>query len=520
MSFLSKYKFLIILLILLVFSFSTFNLVEVGLMEARNFQTANEIIEDDNWLLPTLNGEPRYQKPPLPTWITALSVLISNSKSIIFYRLPAIIFLFVIGLTSYFFSIKIKLNNKESIINALITISSFYIIAIIFEAPWDIFAHGFMFLGIYYLLENKLSNRQKIIAGIFIGLSIMSKGPISIYALLTPFLLSYFLVYRKLNYKNIIQVLLISIIFGSSWYIYVYTQDYQTLMEISSQETENWSNYNVKPLYYYWDFFINSGIWAIPAITSLILPFTKNSITIRKTHLLTCYWVIFSVILLSLIPEKKTRYLMPVLIPLALNTGFYINYIIKYSSDKINSVSWPIYLNFIIVSISGIIIPSISIYNSGFEFFSILSILITSYFIYNFYKKEFEKAVYLKIILFLCIINIILPETYANTNEDFTDIKELKNEINELKLYSDYQVTADLIWNVNKRIKKSDVTIIDDSIFGLISNANLDNKNNKILDNDLIITKKIKLNFNTTSDEEDKRYRDRLKTNLYILSRK
>ena len=66
MSFLSKYKFLIILLILLVFSFSTFNLVEVGLMEARNFQTANEIIEDDNWLLPTLNGEPRYQKPPLP----------------------------------------------------------------------------------------------------------------------------------------------------------------------------------------------------------------------------------------------------------------------------------------------------------------------------------------------------------------------------------------------------------------------------------------------------------------------
>ena len=108
MSFLSKYKFLIILLILLVFSFSTFNLVEVGLMEARNFQTANEIIEDDNWLLPTLNGEPRYQKPPIPTWITALSVLISNSKSIIFYRLPAIIFLFVIGLTSYFFSIKIK----------------------------------------------------------------------------------------------------------------------------------------------------------------------------------------------------------------------------------------------------------------------------------------------------------------------------------------------------------------------------------------------------------------------------
>ena len=522
MNFLTKHKFLIILLILLVYSFSTFNLVEVGLMEARNFQTANEIIENDNWLLPTLNDEPRYQKPPLPTWITALSVLLSSSKSIIFYRLPAIVFLFVIGFTSYLFSLKIKFNKQESIINGLITVSSVYIIAIIFEAPWDIFAHGFMFLGIYYLLgplENKLCNRQNIIAGILIGLSIMSKGPISIYALLMPFLLSYFLVYKSFNYKNIIQILFISIIFGGSWYFYVYIQDYQTLIEISSKETENWSNYNVKPFYYYWDFFINSGIWTIPAITSLILPFTKNTITITKNHLLTCYWVIFSVILLSLIPEKKTRYLMPVLIPLALNTGFYINYIIKYSRHKTNSYSWPIYLNFIIVSITGVVIPIISINNYGIGFFSIISIIITFYFMYNVYKKEFEKAVYLKIILFLCIVNSILPEVYTNTNKDFTNLSELKSEITELKLYSDYEVTADLIWNVNKKIKKVDIPIINDSIFGLISNKNLDNKSSRIINNNLFITKIIKLNFNTTTEEEN-RYRDRLATKLYILSRK
>ena len=129
-------------------------------MEARNFQTAKEMVEDNNWLLPTLNGEPRYQKPPLPTWLTAFSVLLFNSKSIIFYRIPAILLLFIIGITSYFFSLKIKFNRNESIINGLITLSSIYIIAIVFEAPWDIFAHGFMFLAIYFLfssLENKFN---------------------------------------------------------------------------------------------------------------------------------------------------------------------------------------------------------------------------------------------------------------------------------------------------------------------------------------------------------------------------
>ena len=123
----------------------------------------------------------------------------------------------------------------------------------------------------------------------------MSKGPISIYALLIPFLLSYLLVYKKFSLNNLIVIFFISIVSGGMWYLYVYTQDYNTLVNIGAQETENWSNYNVKPFYYYWDFFINSGIWTIPAITSIILPFINRKISVNKNHLLTCYWVLISV---------------------------------------------------------------------------------------------------------------------------------------------------------------------------------------------------------------------------------
>ena len=524
MSFLKKNYFLIIILILLAYSISTFNLIEVGIMEARNFQTAKEMVEDNNWLLPTLNGEPRYQKPPLPTWLTAFSVLLFNSKSIIFYRIPAILFLFVIGITSYFFSLKIKFNKQESIINGLISLSSIYIIAIIFEAPWDIFAHSFMFLAIYYLfssLENKFTLKKNILIGLLIGLSIMSKGPISIYVLLIPFLLSYLLVYKKINVSisDLIQILFVSIISGGLWYIYVYIQDYQTLLDTTSQETKNWFNYNLKPFYYYWDFFINSGIWLIPAITSLILPFINSKISINKNHLLTCYWVIISVILLSLIPEKKTRYIVPVLIPLALNTGFYINYIIKYSKQKSISSIWPIYLNFILISIAGIIIPVIYIYNYGFSFFSTITIIIALSFIYNFYKREFDKVIYLKIILFFTMINFILPQMYSNTNTNYTSTDKLHHDIKELKLYSDYNITPDLIWNLNTKVRKLELSKINDSIFVLISNENFDATNVNIIENKLIIKKKIELDFNTTT-EDSNRYKYRLATNLYILSKK
>ena len=54
----------------------------VNIMEARNFITAREMIQDGHWLLTTINGEARYQKPPLPTWLTAFSAIIFGIKKI------------------------------------------------------------------------------------------------------------------------------------------------------------------------------------------------------------------------------------------------------------------------------------------------------------------------------------------------------------------------------------------------------------------------------------------------------
>ena len=129
------------------------NSLVVTIMEARNFITAREMVNDGNWILTTMNGLPRYEKPPLPTWLTAISGMIFGMKSLFALRLPAALMVAFSGVFLFKFSKELTRNSNQSLINGLILITSFYIIGIINEAPWDIFAHGFMIAGIYFLFQ-------------------------------------------------------------------------------------------------------------------------------------------------------------------------------------------------------------------------------------------------------------------------------------------------------------------------------------------------------------------------------
>ena len=57
------------------------------------------------------------------------------------------------GIYSYLLSNKLLNNKAHSLINGLITITSFYVIGIIIEAPWDIFTDGFMLIAIFKFVD-------------------------------------------------------------------------------------------------------------------------------------------------------------------------------------------------------------------------------------------------------------------------------------------------------------------------------------------------------------------------------
>jgi len=366
-----KRPILTIILLVVVLLLPFLGVMEVTIMEARNFITAREMLTDGNWILTTMNGEARYQKPPLPTWLTALSAMVFGIKSVWGLRFPAVLMIMLLGSMLYTLSRKLTLDKSHSFYNGLIGITSLYVILIIFEAPWDMYAHTFMLVGIYGIVQvfrtAETDWKYILLAVLGISCSVLSKGPVSVYALLLPFLISYGIIFRKSNTtKKWIQlsgILVLGLVLGFSWYLYVRYADPEAFATITSKETGNWTSYNVRPIYYYWSFFTQSGLWTIPAFIGLLYPYLKTRVSNLKVYQFTLLWTLLVVVLLSVIPEKKSRYLMPVLIPLAMNTGFYIEYLVrrfKELKDKRETI--PVYIAFGVIGLAFIGAAASAIY--------------------------------------------------------------------------------------------------------------------------------------------------------------
>ena len=529
----------IFLLVIIMLGFSIGNL-PVSIMEARNFITAREMITDGNWLLTTMNGIARYEKPPLPTWLSAAFGMLFGLKSSIALRFPSILLVAITGLGVYKLSNELLEDKSQSFINALIGITSFYVIGIIVEAPWDIFTHGFMIVAIYFLFlffQGKNLIRNSILAGCFMGFSILSKGPISIYALLLPFLIAYGVIYKfkiKTQIKWLFTILIIALIVGGWWYLYVRLNDPEAFKAIAEKETGNWASYNVKPFYYYWSFFTQSGIWTIPAFIGLIYPYLKSRVSNLKVYQFTLLWVISDVVLLSLIPEKKSRYLMPVLIPLAINTGFYIEYLIKnFKSIKDNRETIPVFFNFGLIACIGILFPISGFFIGSlngnvlywFILASVVLFTIGIFILIYLNRKHIKMVFYLCIVFIASILITVLPLTKTQIQSGYSPVSNLKDEtlIEGIKVYGMNDLSPEIIWQFGDKIpniKNSEGILIlpKEPQFGLLANT-INKEDLTVLESNYSIEKRTTFDLNYP-DPDSKKHNNRLTAEYFLLTKR
>jgi 4-amino-4-deoxy-L-arabinose transferase-like glycosyltransferase len=512
----------------------------ITIMEARNFITAREIVNDNNWLLTTMNGEARYQKPPFPTWMTAISGLLLGINNVYALRLPAVLMVLFSGVFIYFLSLQLNLSKNNGLRNGLILVTSFYVFAIINEAPWDIYTHGFMLAGLYFLIKIfKKSKRlweNVLLSAFFIGLSILSKGPVSIYTMLLPFLISYGLIFKFKDVRKkafpLIMWILLFIVIGGWWFVYVRLVDSEAFLEIATKETSNWSSYNVKPFYYYWSFFTQSGIWTIPALIGLLYPYIIKRVENKKVYKFSFWWTISAVLLLSLIPEKKPRYLVPVLVPLALNTGFYIQYLIK-NFKKLHSKKEiiPVYFNFGLIAFIGLALPIVLYfllkehlqeYMYHYLITSVATVLIGVLIIRNLILRKFVNVYYLTIFFMVSLFAFGLPiSKIFNKNSSYKSINSLHliETKNNIKSYSIGEITPELLWDYNgilKNIYKNDELMLPTKDkFGLL-----------VMNNDVKpITSKLNQKYNlellaTYDLNVGSKKKERLVRQFYLISKK
>lgn len=416
-----------ILIVVFFVFFVNLGVLYINLMETRNMVSAREMIQLKHWVLTTLDNIPRYEKPPLPTWITAVFGAVFGFKSFVIMRLPAALMSLLTVWMVYKFVPLLKTSKNQAFISALIMATTFYLIFSGRTNQWDVYTHAFMMVSLFYgwkfLKHDNDLYKNSILSAVFFGFSFMSKGPISLYTLWLPFLLSYGIVYKykdfKIRWKPLVLFLFIGFGIGLWWFIYVRLADPNSFIKTMSRESSRWGNYNVRPFYYYWKFFIQSGVWTVPALVGLLYPYLKNRVANKKAYRFVLFWTLFSVVLLSLVPEKKPRYLLPALIPLAMNTGFYIEYLFRKFKSLSIQENWIIYFNQSLIGLIGLAFPFVGYFildlYGMFWFWYIVGGgtlfilgLLQFYFIR---KKDFPKMFFLTIAMICAIMTLVFPLT-------------------------------------------------------------------------------------------------------------
>lgn len=533
-----NYVWILIIVCFFIF-FMNLDVLYPNIMEARNFITAREMVTDDHWLLTTMNGEPRYEKPPLPTWLAAIAGMLVSFKSLAALRIPSAIITLVLVFFSYRFGIYFLKDKKQAFINALVLATSFYLIFAGRNGTWDIFAHGFMIIGIYYIFQFFSSNetiwRNALLAGTFIGLSFMSKGPVSHFALFLPFIISYSIVYHYSNFKQkwvpLIVLVLIAIILSVWWPLYINTFDGETAKAIAEKETTAWKDRNVRPFYYYWSFFVQSGVWTVVAFVSLLYPYLKSRVKNLKAYKFSLFWTLFAVILLSIIPEKKSRYLLPVLIPLAYTTSFYITYVFESFKTTMKNVERiPVYLNFGLIGIVGIAFPiagyvflkeKLTGFYTPFFLTSFVLFLIGIFILKYLIQRKIQLVFYLIIAFLMSAITFGFPLANAFLdNPAYKSLATIPQEAIEenIPVYMFNIQSPELVWDYGQKIPllhSHDLKTPEETKFKALIMIGAKKSLQKAFPNAKIMYMRT-YDLNPVN-AENSGYKDRLRTEMYLI---
>ena len=488
-----KAIYIFLLMVVCVFTLFIGNRVKpVDIMESRNLATAREMVLYGNYLNPTLNGEPRLEKPPLPTWCAA-AVERLFPGSITWQRslTGAMGALWVI----FTFLIAIELGSKQrqAFWIGIVMATCYSVMFMSRNATWDIWCHTMMSIAIFCYIKGIKSRSSAIAlfatAGCFIGLSFLSKGPVSLYALLLPFLITYHVVYRPFmrgKWLSACIMIIAALVVGGWWYIYLNISSGDDISSVIQKETAAWANHSTRPWYYYYLFFTESGIWCLYWLASLIYTFVYGWYKKEKLLVISAMWTVIALVLLSIPPEKKTRYLLPMMMPCALSVGswFYVLYMqLKSDFTRIEGIT----VFKIISSVISVVIFSIGIalffkpmgisISFGTIMLSLISIIAGLLGIYVIFIKPNGRSLrfscikirmlMLIFVVELCCITLFGMGTVGKmmTNSNMSNISDLR-EIGELQDHNVYypateELRPEIMYATGKRITPLDFDSAD-----------------------------------------------------------
>ena len=299
--------------------------------ETRYAVIAREMKETGDWILPHLNGEIYPNKPPLLFWLINLSTSLLGVNNEFTNRLPSALAGFVTFLLVFFFG-KRLFNMRAGLFSSLVLATCFLFPQLSRWVMLDALFTLFFLLALFYLYlgyEEEGSRRKYyIFAGFFMGLGVLTKGPIEY--LLIPIFLIFASLQRgikKFWNRNLLWGCVLSVIVVLIWWLpaaWMGGKDYVNWIlfkQVLGAFIKGGAHFHPEPFYFYFIRFPLEFLpWVVFLPTAIILGLRKECGK-RKEFLFLSVWFTFIFLFFTLSKGKKANYLFPLYPAAALMIG-------------------------------------------------------------------------------------------------------------------------------------------------------------------------------------------------------
>ncbi len=307
--------------------------------EARYAEVLREMIYDNQWIVPHLNGTFYPDKPPIFFWMSALiSIIFGQITPFTFMIITWMSAVGVIVINLYF--AKDLFNIHSALISSLLLMASFLMISCAKIVRMDMLLTFFVLISYYCFCfgYHKKEKKYYVLFYLFAGLAVLTKGP---FGFILPFLPAIIFLMTRKEWSDLKQVifnwgfiLLFAIIGG--WLTAAWLSGEKEFVrnlfvqQIAGRAVNAFSH--KEPFYFY--------LLLLPVV---ILPwlafFPRALIRIFKTdrseslQLLFWYFTI-NFIVISAVSGKLFIYLLPLMPPLMIILGVYFNETVFRKTEK------------------------------------------------------------------------------------------------------------------------------------------------------------------------------------------
>jgi len=294
--------------------------------EPRRALVAQEMLQGDNWVVPTLYQKPYLKKPPLQNWLMALLSAGNGSVTRFSARLVSTLSLIGIGLVAYL--LMLWDNRKLAFAVFIIALTSFLQMCEYGnKIEPDVLITFLTFLSYAIYIKNPTKVWPIVLSSIFMGLGILTKGLSPIY--FYPGILLFHILNKEDRTRKILMLvahLILSLLLPALWLVaYHFNGDINYLFQNYSSEVSNRTKGEI------WPFLLH--IVEYPArIFFVLFPWTfilvyafKKIKTMSPVYRSSLFIFIISLIIFTITPGSRDRYLMPAFPFFAVVAGYHLN---------------------------------------------------------------------------------------------------------------------------------------------------------------------------------------------------